>query len=546
MSTAGQFDAWPETSTLLRHQPAAALHLGVQGERTGGGKNTFDPWTRRPVPLHPRINGSLPQPPPSAFPGDSTALMSASAAMPAPLQAPTQTLMPTYKSAHARAHTRTKPISNNWTEMKRLDNQNSRMTGTKVGPQWRIPPLPGLSETVPRPLDQASTASDLSHLLALEQHPVVGMSDDVFRKPSHYEHYDTRVKKADSPPEDLELLEIVDPQCLMRLSRNSEVAARDKMLKTQESYRLHCLRPRALAQSKERALLLSQGRIDPLQALAESQLSLAGVDPIEARDFVMMAEYAGEITNYLRQCEDRLMVMYNPSLAVPGAVDAATRCRVVDRLVHIHSQYRFCPETLFNAVNIMDRFLSVQDVGLEKLQLLMITSFFLASKYEETAYPRLKDVVRDTRGACTDEQIMQMELVVLKTLHFDVSRYASPYPFLRRISKADDYDIHTRTLAKFFAELTLTDTHFALVRPHTVAALSMYLACRMLARSWDSAFVYYSDHVEEQLIPAANKLLAQLVHPEVLTLHVFWKYTSRRFYRASLFARDWACRHART
>ena len=46
------------------------------------------------------------------------------------------------------------------------------------------------------------------------------------------------------------------------------------------------------------------------------------------------------------------------------------------------------PETLWIAVNLVDRFLSVRVVSLVKLQLVGVTAMFIAAKYEEILAPR--------------------------------------------------------------------------------------------------------------------------------------------------------------
>jgi G2/mitotic-specific cyclin 3/4 len=59
--------------------------------------------------------------------------------------------------------------------------------------------------------------------------------------------------------------------------------------------------------------------------------------------------------------------------------------------------------------------------------------------------------------------------------------------FLRRISKADDYDLETRTLAKYFLEVTLMDERFIGSPPSFAAAASHCLARMMLRKgTWVS------------------------------------------------------------
>lgn len=91
-----------------------------------------------------------------------------------------------------------------------------------------------------------------------------------------------------------------------------------------------------------------------------------------------------------------------------------------------------------------------------------------------------------TENGYTKDEILKGERIILQTLDFTVSSYCSPYSWVRRISKADDYDIQTRTLSKFLMEVTLLDHRFLRCKPSMVAAVGMYLARKMLNGAWVS------------------------------------------------------------
>lgn len=63
------------------------------------------------------------------------------------------------------------------------------------------------------------------------------------------------------------------------------------------------------------------------------------------------------------------------------------RTTLVDWLLQVHLRYHMLPETLWIAINIIDRFLSKRVVSLVKLQLVGVTAMFIAAKYEEIAAP---------------------------------------------------------------------------------------------------------------------------------------------------------------
>lgn len=60
---------------------------------------------------------------------------------------------------------------------------------------------------------------------------------------------------------------------------------------------------------------------------------------------------------------------------------------LIDWMCQAHLRYHMLPETLWIAVNLVDRFLSIRAVSLVKLQLVGITALFIAAKYEEILAP---------------------------------------------------------------------------------------------------------------------------------------------------------------
>lgn len=63
------------------------------------------------------------------------------------------------------------------------------------------------------------------------------------------------------------------------------------------------------------------------------------------------------------------------------------RATLIDWLLQVHLRYHLLPETLWIAINIVDRFLSKRVVSLVKLQLVGVTAMYIAAKYEEIIAP---------------------------------------------------------------------------------------------------------------------------------------------------------------
>ena len=160
---------------------------------------------------------------------------------------------------------------------------------------------------------------------------------------------------------------------------------------------------------------------------------------------------------------------------------------LLDWMLQVHFRYHMLPETLWTAANIVDRFLTKRVVTKAKLQLVGCVAMFIAAKYEEILAPSVDEFVFLTDGGYTKDEMLKGECIVLKVLDFNISQYCSPYTWMRKISKADEYDLQTRTLSKFLTEVIMMDHRFLRVKPSMVAAIGMYTASRMLNGTWVSS-----------------------------------------------------------
>lgn len=106
---------------------------------------------------------------------------------------------------------------------------------------------------------------------------------------------------------------------------------------------------------------------------------------------------------------------------------------------------------------------------------------FIAAKVEEIIAPSVQDFAERADGTYTKEEILQAERYLLKTLDWNLS-YPNPVNFLRRISKADDYNVQTRTLGKYFLEVSCLEWRLIAAPPSLIAAASMWLARLMLGK----------------------------------------------------------------
>ncbi|KAA6408497.1 MAG: hypothetical protein FRX48_07579 [Lasallia pustulata] len=254
----------------------------------------------------------------------------------------------------------------------------------------------------------------------------------------------------------------------------------------------------------------------------------------ETWDTSMVAEYGKEIFDYMRELEIKMLpnAYYMEKQA---EIQWSMRSVLMDWLVQVHHRFGLLPETLYLCVNYIDRFLSCKVVSLSKLQLVGATAIFVAAKYEEINCPSVQEIVYMVDGGYTADEILKAERFMLTMLQFELG-WPGPMSFLRRISKADDYDLETRTLAKYFLEVTIMDERFVGSPPSFTAAGAHCLARMMLKKgNWSPAHVYYSNYTYSQLHSLILLMLECCETPFKHHVAIFEKYTDRRYKRASLF-----------
>ncbi|OMH80045.1 G2/mitotic-specific cyclin cdc13 [Zancudomyces culisetae] len=265
------------------------------------------------------------------------------------------------------------------------------------------------------------------------------------------------------------------------------------------------------------------------------------LDAEDKDDPLMVSEYIPDIMNYLFE---------NEALTQPEAdyidkqaeITWQMREVLINWVIEVHHQMVMFPETLFLAVNLIDRFLSKRFVAANKLQLVGIVALLISSKYEEMSTLSIKELAYAANNSYSESEILSAERFMLGVLNFDLS-YSGPMTFLRRVSKADNYDLINRTVAKYFLEISIVDHNFLKFPSSLISACSIYLARKMFkSGDWNANLVHYSGYSEAELQPCADAFMDFLLLPcKNDVLHK--KYSHKKFYRASLICRKWAQDH---
>ncbi|KAK7120698.1 hypothetical protein R3I94_020626 [Phoxinus phoxinus] len=206
-----------------------------------------------------------------------------------------------------------------------------------------------------------------------------------------------------------------------------------------------------------------------------SMYSLSEEETASSEDVLCVPEYAEDIHRYLRECE----VKYRPKPSYMRRQPDITNCMrviLVDWLVEVGEEYNLCSETLYLAVNYLDRFLSCMSVLRGKLQLVGTAAVLLAAKYEEVYPPEVDEFVYITDDTYTKKQVLRMEQHLLRVLAFDMT-VPTVLQFLMQYTLEEQICARTVNLALYLSELSLLEVDpFVQYLPSKTAAAAYCLA----------------------------------------------------------------------
>ncbi|KAM9340221.1 G1/S-specific cyclin-E2-like [Symphorus nematophorus] len=97
------------------------------------------------------------------------------------------------------------------------------------------------------------------------------------------------------------------------------------------------------------------------------------------------------------------------------------RSILLDWLIEVSEAYTLHRQTFYLAQDYFDRFMLTQNnIDKGMLQLIGITCLFIAAKMEEASPPKLSEMAYVTAGTYYEDEILQMELIILKGLNWNL------------------------------------------------------------------------------------------------------------------------------
>ena len=75
----------------------------------------------------------------------------------------------------------------------------------------------------------------------------------------------------------------------------------------------------------------------------------------------------------------------------------------------MHRKFRLMPETLYQTISILDRYLSKVNIKKSQLHLLGLTALLISTKYEEIYPPELQDLLSISENKFSKQEVLEME-----------------------------------------------------------------------------------------------------------------------------------------
>ncbi|XP_023646703.2 cyclin-A2 [Paramormyrops kingsleyae] len=274
----------------------------------------------------------------------------------------------------------------------------------------------------------------------------------------------------------------------------------------------------------------------PMEVSFDSPMDMSIVDAEEKLLNVSQATaYSSEIHTYLREMELKLRPKAGYMKKQPD-ITSSMRAILVDWLVEVGEEYKLQNETLYLAVNYIDRFLSSMSVLRGKLQLVGTAAMLLASKFEEIYPPMVSEFVYITDDTYTKNQVLRMEHLVLKVLSFElaaptINQFLTQYFLCEPVCKS------TESLSMFLGELSLIDSDpFLKYLPSQMAAAAFTLAHYTVSGgSWTEPLEQVTGYTLEVLTPCIMDLhQTYLNSPRHAQQSVREKYKTSKYHKVSL------------
>ncbi|KAK3080607.1 hypothetical protein LTS18_014842 [Coniosporium uncinatum] len=193
-------------------------------------------------------------------------------------------------------------------------------------------------------------------------------------------------------------------------------------------------------------------------------------------------EYQEDVLDHMEHMEAETMPDVS-SIDIQTEIQWFMRPYLLDFLIEAHAAFQLLPETLFLAVNLLDRYCSRRVVYKRHYQLVGCAALLIAAKYgdRKERVPTIRELKSMCCSLYDDEMFTQMEWHVLQTLNWIIG-HPTIDSFLQIALSEVPYDPEVEHMTWYICEIALFHKEFVSVRPSVMARSALALARCILNR----------------------------------------------------------------
>ncbi|KAI9680301.1 MAG: hypothetical protein M1829_001187 [Trizodia sp. TS-e1964] len=217
-------------------------------------------------------------------------------------------------------------------------------------------------------------------------------------------------------------------------------------------------------------------------------------------------EYQDDILDHMEQMEMFTMPDV-ASMDIQTEIQWYMRPYLLDFLIESHAAFQLLPETLFLAINLLDRYCSKRVVYKRHYQLVGCAALMIAAKYgdRKDRVPTIRELKSMCCALYDDDMFMQMEWHVLQTLNWIIG-HPTVDTFLQMIHAEVSEDPELEHMASYICEMASFHRDFVAVRPSVMARSVLALAACILGRPLRRRSEWASQYDSPLVIQISNKL----------------------------------------
>lgn len=250
--------------------------------------------------------------------------------------------------------------------------------------------------------------------------------------------------------------------------------------------------------------------------------------PVGLKNSNLVEEYAEKTYEYLNEQEQRFKV--KDIMKNQVAINERMYEILINWLSEVNFKLKSVPEVLFMTVQLINRYLFFdRTIRRGRLQLLGITCYMIADKFESIYPANIRELARLTDGAYTTREMVKLELDIMNTLNFNIIMPNS-HVFICRYLKAAHSDKKNAQVACYIIERVLQDSSLTNYLPSMIAASAIYISREKLGKpAWSDTLTYYTRYDVDEIQGCIDAIKTVLSKKDDSTSFIYRKYSGKQF-----------------